>query len=165
MAKDREKIIAKHLFVGLRKSQKETATIVNVSEKTMVEWVKEGNWKQERAARMSSVEAMYENGRAAVANLSDMLLDYQQERTKLAARGDKAGVAMIDGTIIGLTDAMAKASKSLNSFEKQNRVSLDIYLNVMESIFKALRDEDPKLHDATIDFQERHVQEMAKKLG
>lgn len=163
--KDKERAHARSLYVELGKSQKEISEILGCSEKTVGKWGKEDNWKAARTAKMTSTDTMLANGKLAISNLSDILLDIQKKRAEASALNDKEAVAKLDVSILSISDAIAKTSASVNKFEKANAISLVTYLNVMDEIFKALQNEDPKLHSLTLDFQERHVQDVAKRLG
>lgn len=163
--KDKERAQARALFVELGKAQKDISEMLGVAEKTISKWATDENWKAARTARMTSTDNMLTNGKMAIANLSDIMLDLQKSRVEAVAKGEKATIALIDGSIMGMADAIAKTGSNLTKFEKNNATSLVTYLNVMDSIFKALQHEDPKLHQQTLDFQERHVQDVAKRLG
>lgn len=163
--KGKEKEQAKTLFIELGKSQKEIAATLGVSENTISKWATRENWKAARTARMTSTENMLLNGKMAIANLSDIMLDLQKQRAEFVRAGDKPSIAATDASILGIADAIAKTGSNINKFEKNNAISLVTYFNVMDSIFKALQNENPKLHAQTLDFQERHVQEVAKILG
>lgn len=163
--KDREKAQAKKMFIDLGMLQKDIAATLKVRESTISKWVKEGNWKSVRTAQMTSNEAVLNNGKMAVSNLSDILLDLQKQRTQYESEGNKEEVARCDASILSIADAISKTASSVAKFEKQNAITLTVYLSVMESIFKALLQEDAALHHQTLDFQERHIQEMAKILG
>lgn len=163
--KDRERGQAKLLYIELGRQQKEIADTLGVSEVTVSKWATEENWKAARTARMTTTENMLQNGKLAISNLSDILLDLQRERAEASSKMDKSSIASIDVSILSIADAIAKTSASVTKFEKANAISFVVYLNVMNSIFKALQKQEPQLHALTIDFQERHVQEMAKILG
>lgn len=163
--KDKERILARDLFVNLGKNQKEIADALEISEKTVGKWAKDENWKAARTAKMTNMDTMLANGKQAISNLSDILLETQEERAKAVAAGDKKSVAHYDSTILSISDAISKTSASVNKFEKSNAISLVTYLGVMDEIFKALQNEDPRLHSLTLDFQERHVQDVAKRIG
>lgn len=160
-----ERSKARRLFVEFGMSQKEISNILSVSEKTISKWANEDNWKAAQTAHLTSNDTVLENGKTAIANLSDILLDLQKERKQWKEVGNKEEVASIDSRIMSISDAIAKTTASINKFEKTNAISFVSYLNVMQSIFKSLLNENPKLHSLTLDFQESHIQEMAKKLA
>lgn len=165
--KQREKAHARRLFIENGKSQKEIARALKVSENTVSVWAKEGNWKGERAARMAASGNIAHNGKLAMSNLSDILLDLQQQRAKAleCETPNKNDIALLDQQIISMTHAIAQAGSQISKVLDGNKVTLTAYLQVMDEIFRAMQAEDPKLHTQTIDFQERHVQFICKKLG
>lgn len=163
--KDAERAKARRMFVELGITQKEIAEILDVRENTVGEWAKAENWRAARTARMTTNETVLENGKMAIANLSDIMLDLQRQRAEAVSKNDKSLIAICDGSILSTADAIAKTGGTVNRFEKNNAITLVTYLNVMDTIFKALQTEDPKLYHATLDFQERHVRETAKKIG
>lgn len=153
------------MFVELGKQQKDIASMLGVSEVTISKWAKDENWKAARTALLTTNDNMLENGKRALANLSDIMLDLQAQRAKAVEKGDKMEVATIDAQLLSTADAIAKTGATFNKFEKSGKITLVTYLNVMDGVFKALQNEDPKLHALTMDFQERHIQDVAKKLG
>lgn len=156
---------ARKLFVEFGMSQKEIAAMLNVRENTVSKWANDDNWKAAQTAHLTSNDTVLQNGKTAIANLSDILLDLQEERQFWKEEGNKTEVAMVDARIMSISDAIAKTTSSINKFEKANAISFVTYLNVMQSIFKSLLHENPQLHSLTLDFQESHIQEMAKKLA
>ncbi|MNS03113.1 putative ATPase subunit of terminase (gpP-like) [compost metagenome] len=153
-------------------TQREIAEILEVSEKTISAWAKDGNWETARAAQMFSEENLAQNNTAILVMYSNRQLDLMRERDKLLnlpkgtqqqQKENSDRVFAIQEELSRIADAVSKLKKDQSKQERH----LDIitYLEVTKSIFKALQLEDPKLHAQTIDFQERHIQEMAKKLG
>ncbi|MEH6405756.1 MAG: YfeC-like transcriptional regulator, partial [Leeuwenhoekiella sp.] len=61
MAKDRERRLAEDLYVKQRKTAKETANLLGVTEKTIGVWVDKYGWKDRRSAAISSVKSGIEN--------------------------------------------------------------------------------------------------------
>lgn len=180
--KPRERAHAQLLFVKEGRNRKDIAKTVGVSEKTVGRWAKEGNWETIRTAHLGSMQTRKENIRDSVTNLSEMLLDYQslrkQAAEKLQALDEsdseevqkqraelREEIAQLDKSIFNTSNAIAAVSKEELRFDKENKITFNTYLNVMENIFNALHDEDPDLYMKTLDFQETHVQTMAKKIG
>lgn len=163
MKKDKEKAIAKQLFFS-GKTQAEIAEMLDVREATVSDWAKKGFWREELSAQVVSVESVRNNARMAVANYTEMILDAQKERKEAEKRGDKTEMAILDKVILSLSDSMAKTRTTVDRFDKDNAIPYVTYVQAMERIFSALRAEDPILHDATLDFQERHLREIGRKL-
>lgn len=163
----KERTQARILFVENNKSQKEIADITGVSEKTVSRWAVDDNWKAERMAKLMNEQNIRKNGKLMLNNLSEILLDLQTQRNEEAAKDtpDLAKIADLDKLIISYSDGFSKAGKQVTNIIDENKVTLSVYLQVMEDIFNALLSEDSKLHAATLDFQERHIQYIVKKLG
>ena len=62
-----------------------------------------------------------------------------------------------------IDDAIAKWNKRIENLIKGTKITLSMYIEVMESIFEALRLKDEKLYILTLDFQEEHLHEVADK--
>lgn len=165
--KEQQKANARNAYMSGRYQQKDIAALVGVSTNTISKWATEGKWKESRAASFMSDDKINENGKQALANLGEMLLDQQKKREELiqAAEPDHLAIAAVDSAILKITDGMAKLKKSYESIDKNNAVSYATYMQVMSSVFSALRDYDLKLFMQTIDFQSTHSQEMAIKMG
>jgi len=76
MAKDKERKLAKVLFVEQGKSAKQVAELVNVSEATMSKWVNDSGWMAERSARNA-------NPSKQLANLQQIIFGISEERIQL----------------------------------------------------------------------------------
>ncbi|MCZ2393409.1 MAG: helix-turn-helix domain-containing protein [Chitinophagales bacterium] len=174
--KQTEKAHAKILFIEKGWTRKDIAEKVGVSERTVGQWASKEKWEDIRAAQLVTDHNKKRNIGEAVANLSEMMLSYQRERNQLSVELDKEDdedaknelrvrIADLDKTIFNTSNAIAAVSKQEQRYDKDNAVSFIVYLNVMESIFNALLEDDPALHMQTVDFQETHIHEMAKKLS
>ena len=64
-----------------------------------------------------------------------------------------------------IADEVSKYNKTLLTLDKENRISLAVYLDVMESLFKAIQKHSPKLYMELLTFQEEHLSEISSKLG
>lgn len=141
--------------------------MVGVSKNTVTNWVEKGNWITERSAKQMSDQNIRQSGKEALENLSQILLELQNKRSELKRSGspDKAAIEELDEKIISYTHAIANTAGRVNKLIEGNKITLTIYLQVMEDIFNALLQEDSKLHAQTLDFQESHILFVAKKLG
>lgn len=165
MAKDKERRLAEELFVKQRKSQREVAKLVGVTEKTIGKWVEEYGWKERRSAAMSNLKSGIENINQLIniyteraiqiesedENLSDLdekqLAEYKKERAK-----EK----------ISLVDAIAKLNKTKENFEKDHRIPYNVYINVTEQIMGAMLEKVPnKMRPDILDFFEDHINSIA----
>ena len=67
---------------------------------------------------------------------------------------------------VNIADETSKWNKALNeSYKGNNRITLSIYLEVMDSIFDYLRKWNPDIYNQTIDFQEQLLNEQSRILG
>lgn len=155
------------LFIELHKTQKDIAGIIGVSEKTISRWAQDGAWENERAARQMAHNNIRQNGKMAMGNLSEILLDLQAKRTKELQQPvpDKTVIEELDKSILSYTHAIAQAGSMVSKIIEDNKITLSIYLQVMDEIFNTMMAEEPKVHALTLDFQERHIQSVSKKLG
>jgi transposase len=165
MAKDKERRNAHDLYVNYGKSGKDIAQLLEVQEKTISKWVNENGWKSERDARTNSAEKGRANLEQVIANIAEQRLEIDQLRRQAVADGDRTTVLQYDKEAASLADQVAKMNKTLLNFDKNNRLTLAIYLEVMDDVFSNLRAQDEKLHNLTLDFQESHSQFISKKLG
>lgn len=165
--KIKEQAQAKTLFIELGKSQKGIAEMLGVAEKTISRWVNEGNWESERAARQMAAQNIRQNGKLAMGNLSEILLELQTKRNEELKKEipDKTEIEELDKKILSYTHAIAQAGSQVSKIIEENKITLSVYLQVMEDVFNNLMAEDSSLHAKTLDFQERHIQFICKKLG
>lgn len=165
MAKERERRTAHILYVEQKKTAKEVAELVGVSEKTLSDWVTKFNWKTERNARNTSPTQRIKNIEEIIGGLAQDRLDLQRQLEAAEKDGNKDIVASIRSDMSKLDDSVSKWNKTLRDINKESKVPLGVYLNVMESIFNSMQAYDPKLHWQTISFQEKHINDMSLKLG
>src|SRR5690554_1991144 len=165
MAKKKERQIAYELFVEMFKTQKEIAEIIGVSEKTVGNWVKQGNWKAERDARLNSHKTQTQN-------IRDLILDLTEEAKELAeqirlseAWGEKKEATDLKKQRLLISQEVASYNKTLDKIDKESKFSLSTYIDVQEDIFNALKDYDSTLYLKTIDFQKQHIQHKSQTLS
>ena len=152
MAKDRERKLAEGLYIKDKKTAKEIAGLVNVSEKTIGDWVDKFKWKERRNALLTSAT----NGLQNINNLIDI---YAERLIEMENDPDAK-----EETKIKLVDAIAKLNKTKDGFEKENRIPYNTYINVMEMIMAEMLSKlEPKHHAAMLDFFENHTNELALK--
>lgn len=165
MAKDKEKKIAKELYVEQGKSGKEIAVTIGVQEVTVSRWVTEGGWKGLRDAKLNSSASRLENVKKVISDLTEQRLDINEQIKAARSAGDKALEFDLNKMAVSMDDGISKWNKTLSNLDKSSRITLTIYLEVMQDIFDTMRLKDEKLHTRTLDFQEMHVQFISKKLG
>ena len=157
MAKEKEKRIAKELYLG-GKSQKEIAKIVGVQEKTISIWVNKFGWKVLRDAQLSKADNNIDNIKKIISDIADETFAVNLKINKETDPEERKELRKYRNQ---LADEAAKWNKALENLDKQNKISFAIYLQVFEDIFTALRQNDQKLFLKTLDFQEEHIQQKA----
>ncbi|GIZ09991.1 helix-turn-helix domain-containing protein [Flavobacterium sp. UMI-01] len=165
MAKKKEQEVAKKLYVELYKTQKEIAEDLGVTEKTVGDWVKKFNWKQERDARLNNSTNRAENIKKVIAELTDSTLDVLEQIKVAEFNGDKPLALALKKETTRIAQEVGMYQKALEKMEKNFKISLSTYLEVMEDIFQALQNFDKKAYLETLDFQKAHLQSIAQKLG
>lgn len=165
MAKKKEQEVAKKLYVELYKTQKEIAEDLGVTEKTVGDWVKKFNWKQERDARLNNSTNRAENIKKVIAELTDSTLDTIEKIKVAEFNADKQEVLALKKEATRISQEVAMYSKALEKMEKDFKISLSTYLEVMEDIFQSLQNWDKDLYIKTLDFQKSHLSTIAQKLG
>ena len=63
--------------------------------------------------------------------------------------------------IAQIDDGVSKWNKTLTNIDKDSKISLSTYLQVMEMIFEALQSHDEALFLKTIDFQDVHLNDVS----
>jgi hypothetical protein len=151
--KDSIKTLFKTLYVDQCKSAKEAAAITGISEKTAGEWVKKYGLKSLRDTKLNSPDQMIINIKSLLSQLAEEQIQLQSDPTKtmdekIARRAQ-------------IADEVSKWNKVLEKADRENKVPLADYLKVMELIFDAMRDQMPKCYRELIDWQEKHILEVA----
>ncbi|MBF6607767.1 MAG: hypothetical protein ITG00_03410 [Flavobacterium sp.] len=165
MAKEKEREVARKLFVELYKSQKEIAFDLGITEKTVGQWVAKFHWKEERDARLNNSANRAESIKKLIGELSETSLALLEESRIAEAQGDKAKSMQLWKERISVSQEVAMYQKALEKMEKNFKVSLSTYLEVMEDIFQELQNWDKDLFIKSLDFQKAHLQNVAQKLG
>jgi uncharacterized protein YjcR len=145
--------------------QKEIAELLNITAVTVTGWVSRGGWKAERDARINSSETRTENIRSIIGYLSGQQVELLKKIATAEASGDIETAKDLRAQADGVADKVSKWNKTLNDMIKETRITLSVYLDVMDSIFRHMKGYDLELFHKTLDFQELHVHEMSKRLG
>lgn len=165
MAKKRERALAKRLFIEKLMAQNEIAETVNVTEKTISRWVNNGNWRKLRDARLNNSKSRTENIKKVIEELTNMTLQ-TLEKIKIAeSKGDHNELLELKKETTRISQEVAMYQKALERLEKEFKISLSTYLEVMEDIFEALMRWDKTTYLKTIDFQKEHLNNIAERLG
>lgn len=157
--KTHERALAKELYMrGL--NQKEVANRVGVQERTVGAWVKKYGWRTERDARINSDAGRISSLKSIIGNLSEERLNIMR---KLEKERDPKKITELNQRGLHIAGEVANYNKALESLQDQKRVSLAVYIDVMEQIFNALQLHSPKLYLKLVDFQQDHLAEVAIK--
>ena len=165
MAKDKEKRIAFDYYTNQGLTAKAIADIVNVSEKTIGDWVEKGNWKAVRDANLNGAQTRSANIKELISELTDQQLEINIEIKEAKAIGDKDRVIALRQQSATISQEVAIQTKALERMDCDNKISLSTYLEVMNDIFKNLEHFDKDVYLKTLDFQESHLSTISIKLG
>ena len=165
MAKDKEKRIAFDYYTNQGLTAKAIADIVNVSEKTIGDWVEKGNWKAVRDANLNGAQTRSANIKELISELTDQQLEINIEIKGAKAMGDKDRVIALRQQSATISQEVAIQTKALERMDTDNKISLSTYLEVMNDIFKNLEHFDKDVYLKTLDFQESHLSTISIKLG
>ena len=152
MAKIREQKLAEDLYIKGKRTAKDIAQLVGVSEKTVGDWVEKFKWKERRNALLGSAQ----NGLLNINNLIDAYAEklVEMENDPEAKQDQKTK----------LVDAIAKLNKTKDGFEKEHRIPYNTYINVMDLIMSDMIAKiDAKHHLVLLEFFENHTNELALK--
>ena len=164
MAKTQERILAKELFFQF-KLQNEIARIVCVQEKTIGDWIKKFSWKQERDARFNGAKNQTQQIKKLIGILTDERISLIKEIEDSKHLKNVDETKNLQKRANEIADEVSKYNKTLLTLDKENRISLAVYIDVMESIFKSIQKYNPKLYMELLTFQEEHLSEISLKLG
>lgn len=164
MAKQNERRLAKELLLQ-GKNQKEIARMVNVQEKTISQWVKKYGWNEERDARFNSANTQILSLKKLIGRLTEQRLTLIRKMESAIANDDLEEHDALQYKANRLADEVSKYNKALLSIDKENKISLTVYLEVMDSIFKAVQVYNAALYMSLLDFQEQHLSDISLKIG
>lgn len=158
MAKDEERKKAEGLYIKDRKTAKDIAKLLGLSEKTVGTWVKKYNWKSRRNAALTNIKTAQENAEKLFNVYAEKLMalsqedpgDDLEERERISKEENRYG------------DLIAKLNKANERFEKDNRIPYNVYINVAEQIMAdALEKMPKKIQPEVLDFFEEHITNAA----
>lgn len=164
-SKEMERLTAHNMFVKQGMLAKEIAVKLKVTEKTVGNWIAKSGWKAERDAEHNSAGKRIENIKRVISNLVEERLEIEEQARKAAAANDVAAKRTLDIHAASIALQVANWNKALASLDKQTRITLEIYLEVMDDIFSHLNKHDNSLYLQTIDFQQLHLETISIKLG
>lgn len=165
MAKEKEKRIAFDYYTNQGLTAKAISEIVNVSEKTIGDWVEKGKWKGVRDSNMNSSQNRASKIKELISELTEQQLEISEEIKSAKAVGDKERVIALRQQSASISQEVAIQTKALERMDSENKISLGIYLEVMTDLFKNLEHYDKDVYLKTLDFQESHLSTISIKLG
>jgi hypothetical protein len=182
MSKETEQKIAKELYINQNKTPEEIAHKTGVTLRTVQRWIKDGNWKKLRDAKANGSPQRIERTQLVVDSLTDRRIQLIKDETKarkeleeLEELGDyeelkeekailRVKVETLRAEAASIDDAISKWNKRIENLNKEGKITLSIYMEVMERTFEALRLYNEPLYMQTLDFQENHLEDVAAKL-
>lgn len=164
MAKDKERILAKEFYVEHGLTAKAISEKGLASEKTIGNWVSKYGWKKLRDAKQNSTNNRAERIGQVIETLTEQRLNLFTAIAEAKKNKDTDALVNLQKEAVGIDDAISKWNKALENLSRDNRISLSIYLEVMEDIFRNLQAYDAGLHMKTLDFQEEHLNTISMKL-
>lgn len=164
MAKDKERKIAQDYYVTQGLNAKQIAEKGLATEKTVGHWINKYGWKKLRDAKQNSTENRLDRINQVTDNLADQRLRLFQEIEEAKGSGDQKLAESLQKEAVQIDDAIAKWNKRAENVDKENRISLAVYIEVMEDIFNHLQLHNAELFLKTIEFQEEHLNNISLKL-
>lgn len=146
MAKKTENLLARELFLNTTMTQKEIAEKLKVSEKTLSDWSRNGNWEALRAAKKVTKAAL-------ISNYYTILYTMQSQ---IAERPLPDNVPTSKEA-----DIMAKIGSQIEKIDKQS--SLQDYILAFEEFLQFMMEQDPNLAKAIAPYQYDFLQKKAFK--
>lgn len=151
MAKKKVSLEDKHnqaydLFMTTNKTQKDIAKIVDVGDDTLGRWVKDGAWKQEKAARSVTKEKIIANNLVQILNLQEAI----------NKRDNKWPTPVENQTLNMLTSNVNMLS---------GKSSLPQYIHTFDEFLKFLHKADSDLAKKVADYTLEFVQNKARELS
>lgn len=179
MAKEKEKQLARIYYIEQGKTAKFISEKLSLTPKTVGNWIAKYGWKELRNAKENGVDKRIDNIKevidgiiedrgAARSLLSKSKLDLAKAQADGETEEAKRFKDLVTDTrkdIVGFDDAISKWNKTLENFDKENKISLSNYIHVMEELFKDLQNFDQPLYLKTLEFQEQHINKVSITIG
>lgn len=158
---------AHDLYVNDGLSNKEISERLKVSEKSVSKWINdnEGLWKEERRAAVVNSKQQAGNIKEIIRMLAEDKLDILQRIDEAEKEGDKELVMELRKQAASLDNSVNAWGKQMENMNKENRITLSVYLEVMDRVFDAMKKANPHLYYESLDFQEAHIYDVSKLLG
>ena len=179
MAKEQEKKLAKELYINKNCKPEEIVVRLGnkVSLRTIQRWEKDGNWKAQRDAKANGPQQRIERTQLVVDSLVDERLQILKDLAELQKEKanqdptDKEALKLLDEQIgsfrkqaASIDDAISKWNKRIENLNQEGKITLSLYMEVMDRIFEALRLANEAVYMQSLDFQENHLEDISAKL-
>lgn len=165
MAKRDELRQAEFYYCEKFMNQKDVAAKVGVTEKTVGNWVKKYDWKNKRQQQFNATKHRTERVKELISRLTDRNLQILDQIKEAEDLGETEKAITLRNESNKLSQEVAMQSKLLQQIDKDARITLNVYLEVMEDVFKAMQGDYPDLFQRSLDFQEEHLNNISQKLG
>jgi len=165
MAKDKERKLAFEYYVNQLLTAKDAAAKSGVTEKTVGDWIKKFGWKALRNAKSTSTESRIESRKELIDALQDERFEIIEQMKEAREKNDEELVQSLRKDAVRIADEVSKWEKEIREIRKDAKVTLSIYIEVMEDIFKAMEADYPDLYAQSLDFQDAHLNNISIKLG
>lgn len=146
-AKDKEKLLAKELYMQTNKTIEEIASIVNANRLTVGSWAKEGNWKTMKDAQKQTPERVVQALYAELEELNAHILKQPE------------GMRFADSK---QSDARNKIILSIKRM--QNQIALPQYVAVLIKFLEALQSKNLDLSKQLAPHANEFLNDMASSL-
>ncbi|WP_165025622.1 hypothetical protein [Dysgonomonas sp. ZJ279] len=156
---------AYELVVEQGKTQKEAASLLGVTEKSMSEWAMDGKWKEARKTRQSAASTARENIQRIISLLSEKRLTLEYQINDAIDNSDKDLELRLRKEANQISNDMSYQNKAMAELNKEKGATLGLYVDVFDDIFTALRSYNFDLFEKTIDFQTLHLRRKSNELG
>lgn len=151
MAKEQERRLARTMYIDQGRTAKEIAQRLKVTENTVGNWVKVGNWQEVRNAKQNMPDQTAINLKELINDLTQKRIDMESDPTATAK--DKAKLA----------DEASKWTKALEALRVKGAIPLSTQLAVIERLFDELGRKHPDILIKLVDFQEEYITELARQ--
>jgi predicted transcriptional regulator len=148
--------------------QKVVAEMLHVTEATVSKWAttgKEGKWKDLREARQQCQSTDADNIKKLLRVMSQQRFEYEERILNAQKDGDTKEEIRLRKEARALSDDMSKQNKTLLNLDKENKITLGVFIDVMDEIFNSMRQHDEALWEKTIDFQSTLIRRKTNELG
>lgn len=186
MAKDQDKKLAFFYFTEEKMTAKEISEKLKLRPNTVGDWIKKENWKSIRDAKINQSGERLDRIQQVIDDLAVERLQIMQEIKEIPVKikqlekdireipnrnitddmrnevGEmKEELKSLKRQTVYIDQGIAMWNKTLSNFHSENKITLTKYIEIMNKIFEALRNENEGLYMKTLDFQRDHILQAA----